>query len=517
MTVASEIVTRTYIGNGLVREWPLPFELPLNGEQYVQIYITAPGGAPELLASGYSVDITAKTVRYPISGDPLASGYKITIRRQLPYTQETDLNSQGPFDPETIEKTFDRNVMQIQQIADDVRRAAKVPIGSTENSDDLWNDLKIQVGTATSAASAAAQSEANAASLAEAAGNSAVRADASADRAADILIDVEGAGDNALNAIENAKTNAVNTVNTAGNTATNKVHVAGDTVINNVNTSGGSLLAAAENHATAAAASAEEAAASAKLASQYSKGLEFEWDDTSLGVRREGEPAFEFTDLQGPPGTIDVSGITINTTAPLLGGGSLANNLTLSIGTATESAFGTTRYATAAEAAAGTLTTRAINPLRLKGQLDLKADKSAVVTLEETLLGKICVLDAPVERVQELGTITIDSASFSYNLIVDAGNIIIFTLTTSMYVMESPVVNINLIVSGAVEAGTCRVITLFFTHRYADYSIVWPTAIKWAGGIAPPIAYTSASVTEIITLISPNNYASWYGVHSGSF
>ena len=31
-------------------------------------------------------------------------------------------------------------------------------------------------------------------------------------------------------------------------------------------------------------------------------GLDFDWDGTKLGVRREDEHSYSYTDLQGPPG-----------------------------------------------------------------------------------------------------------------------------------------------------------------------------------------------------------------------
>ncbi|MCV5663440.1 hypothetical protein OFN50_30935, partial [Escherichia coli] len=46
---------------------------------------------------------------------PLASGWKISIARELEPTQETDLRNQGKFFPEVHEDAFDKLTMLIQQ------------------------------------------------------------------------------------------------------------------------------------------------------------------------------------------------------------------------------------------------------------------------------------------------------------------------------------------------------------------------------------------------------------------
>jgi hypothetical protein len=58
---------------------------------------------------------------------PLPTGDKLSIRRVVPLTQETDIRNQGDFYPETLEDAFDHLVMIDQQHDDEIERAVKLP------------------------------------------------------------------------------------------------------------------------------------------------------------------------------------------------------------------------------------------------------------------------------------------------------------------------------------------------------------------------------------------------------
>jgi hypothetical protein len=60
----------------------------------------------------------------------LADGYKLNIKRQLPLTQSADIRNQGDFYPEAHENVFDRLVMLIQQMQEQIDRSFKMPITS---------------------------------------------------------------------------------------------------------------------------------------------------------------------------------------------------------------------------------------------------------------------------------------------------------------------------------------------------------------------------------------------------
>lgn len=89
------------------------------------------------------------SITYPVSGSPLAAGEKLTIIGSLDYEQTTDLLGGGAFNARVIEDTFDRTVIQIQQLEEKATRAMTLPVSATAspvlpspNPNDLvgWND-----------------------------------------------------------------------------------------------------------------------------------------------------------------------------------------------------------------------------------------------------------------------------------------------------------------------------------------------------------------------------------------
>lgn len=54
-------------------------------------------------------------VTFPIVAGAISNAYDVQIQRIVPYSQDVDINQQGGFSPDTIEKAIDRLVMQIQQ------------------------------------------------------------------------------------------------------------------------------------------------------------------------------------------------------------------------------------------------------------------------------------------------------------------------------------------------------------------------------------------------------------------
>ena len=91
-----------------------------------------------VLGSDYSVTLNPDqdispggTITYPITGSPLASGEKLTLLGDVDYDQTTDLLGGGAFNARVIEDTFDRVVIQIQQLDERVDRALIMSVGTT--------------------------------------------------------------------------------------------------------------------------------------------------------------------------------------------------------------------------------------------------------------------------------------------------------------------------------------------------------------------------------------------------
>jgi len=120
----------TYLGNGATTAFPFSF-IVQNASQLV-VSITnnnvSPAVTTVLAASQYSVTGIGSgnefaggsgpggTVTYPVSGNPLPSGWSITIQRVVPYTQGTSLTNQGGFYPQVVEAALDYLTMQTQQL-----------------------------------------------------------------------------------------------------------------------------------------------------------------------------------------------------------------------------------------------------------------------------------------------------------------------------------------------------------------------------------------------------------------
>ena len=169
MTVENPNVKNTYGGNGVTTVFPFTFLLNAEDVNNVVVTLTNEHGQ-ENETTDFTLSLSDKSVRYPkSSAQPLPHGWKITIQRQIPYTQTLNLTSQGPFFAEDIEAQLDRQEMQIQQLAEIVERTVRVSISSDVDPADLIAkifqtgvDVSAQLLAAQQSASAAAGSESNA-------------------------------------------------------------------------------------------------------------------------------------------------------------------------------------------------------------------------------------------------------------------------------------------------------------------------------------------------------------------
>lgn len=133
-----ESCKKVHAGNGLTREWSYDFPLP--DVSYMKVYVSGPGGTPELISSGYRVDAEARRVVYPASADAdaLPVGSTLTLMRVLPLLQPVKLlNQQGRFFADDTEKGLDRGVMMIQQLAEVAGRAITAPVDDSLSAEEL--------------------------------------------------------------------------------------------------------------------------------------------------------------------------------------------------------------------------------------------------------------------------------------------------------------------------------------------------------------------------------------------
>ena len=287
----------TYSGNGNATEFAYQFKI-LNRTD-IKVLLTDADGKEKLLTKDYYVDVEKSVVRYPgyavgaevpESERPpaLPTGWKLTIYREVPVTQETDLPDQYPFNQ--VEAIGDKLTMIAQQLTDTTDRSLKIGVSKSTDIDTVipWENGKsfrisddgktlelsedpakvlplaqgvyaqtqAQAQIASASAAAAAKSEDSAFESAGVAGNSAQYASLSAASAAENAELTSGYKQEALTAKADATASATNAKASEANAEASKE--AAQSAASNAN-----------NFATSASSSASEAKSYRDAANNY--------------------------------------------------------------------------------------------------------------------------------------------------------------------------------------------------------------------------------------------------------
>jgi hypothetical protein len=144
MTVPSEIShSGPYNGNGVTTVFD--YEFRIVSENHLTVIKTV-GGVQTTLAidADYIVsDVGGLEGGQVVLTVAPAIGETITILRNVPFTQDTDLENQGAYFAETIENSLDLAVMRDQQLQEQVDRALLMPPGSVALPFPTPNDGKL--------------------------------------------------------------------------------------------------------------------------------------------------------------------------------------------------------------------------------------------------------------------------------------------------------------------------------------------------------------------------------------
>jgi hypothetical protein len=143
MTVASEINrSGPYIGNGVTTVFD--YEFRILDQAHVKVIRAQAGIETELtLGVDYAVSGVGASGGGSITTTVAPSATEtITLLLKVPFTQETDLENQGPYYAETVEAALDLATMRDQQLAELVSRTVRVPASNPGyDPDQLVNDV----------------------------------------------------------------------------------------------------------------------------------------------------------------------------------------------------------------------------------------------------------------------------------------------------------------------------------------------------------------------------------------
>ena len=124
-----------FTGNGLQSQFPFSFQTL--DAAHVSVYVDE-----VKQDSGYEVtlleDGSGGTVAF---ANPPMAGAIVTILREVPVTQLTDIQNNTAFLPETLETMADKLTMICQQLTESVSRCVRVPAGSAKQPEDYWGAI----------------------------------------------------------------------------------------------------------------------------------------------------------------------------------------------------------------------------------------------------------------------------------------------------------------------------------------------------------------------------------------
>lgn len=138
MTVASTTSRVSYSGNGSTVTFTVPFYFLANTHLKVVLLDAAGNETVKTLTTDYTVSGAATPSGGSITMVTApATGQTLSILRNVPYTQETDYQSNDPFPAETHERALDKLTMETQQLAEQANRALTLPASMTGGNTTL--------------------------------------------------------------------------------------------------------------------------------------------------------------------------------------------------------------------------------------------------------------------------------------------------------------------------------------------------------------------------------------------
>lgn len=143
MTVSTEVDHNDYLGNGVTTIFPYHFRVFKSADLTVTTIDLNENQAELIQGTDYTVTGAGSYQGgNVVLTSALADNWKISISRELPVTQETDLRNQGKFFPEVHENAFDKLTMLIQQALSRFTLALRKPSSIANYYDALNNYIR---------------------------------------------------------------------------------------------------------------------------------------------------------------------------------------------------------------------------------------------------------------------------------------------------------------------------------------------------------------------------------------
>lgn len=129
-----------FTGNGVTTAFPFTFKVFSTADVLVVQAFTSTGAeSVQTLTTNYTVALNADQNVSPggtvtmLVAPP--TGYTLTLTSQVDNLQAVDVTNGGGFYPKVLNNAFDKATIQIQQLAEKISRALKLPVSSTASAD----------------------------------------------------------------------------------------------------------------------------------------------------------------------------------------------------------------------------------------------------------------------------------------------------------------------------------------------------------------------------------------------
>lgn len=125
MSFTNETIKQTYIGDGVVTTFAIPFYNLASNPTFIEVYLLDAANAETLqvITTNYTLSPDSINPTNVVFVTPPTSTQRVLITRKLPLTQPSSFVNTGPFQKEDYEKAIDKLVMQVQQLNEKVDRA----------------------------------------------------------------------------------------------------------------------------------------------------------------------------------------------------------------------------------------------------------------------------------------------------------------------------------------------------------------------------------------------------------